>query len=80
LKAVLVVYPQAQLEVTDTGLVLLPSRPHIPPLNKQRIFFGFAEELPAPMAAVHSASGRIDIPVPVRCSALKTPAGCGQIL
>lgn len=29
LKSVLIVYPQANLEITDTGLVLLPSRPHI---------------------------------------------------
>lgn len=31
LKAVSIVYPQAKLEVTETGLILLPSRPHIAP-------------------------------------------------
>jgi hypothetical protein len=30
LKVVREVYPQADLEVTETGLVLLPSRPHVP--------------------------------------------------
>lgn len=35
LKAVLVVYPEAQIEVTDNGLVLLPSRPHIAPVGTQ---------------------------------------------
>lgn len=39
LKAVLVVYPEAQIEVTDNGLVLLPSRPHIPPAGAQPELF-----------------------------------------
>ncbi len=39
LKRVLVVYPQANLEVTDTGLVLLPSRPHVLPNLPQRELF-----------------------------------------
>jgi hypothetical protein len=36
LKAVLVVYPEAKIEVTETGLVLLPSRPHIPPASAKQ--------------------------------------------
>lgn len=39
LKAVLVVYPEAQIEVMDNGLVLLPSRPHIPPAGAQPELF-----------------------------------------
>lgn len=39
LKAVLVVYPQAKLEVSEHGLILLPSRPHILPASVQRELF-----------------------------------------
>lgn len=35
LKLVSVVYPQAKLEVADNGLILLPSRPHVLPAEKQ---------------------------------------------
>ncbi len=33
LKVVQIVYPQAKLEINETGIVLLPSRPHIPKQN-----------------------------------------------
>ena len=36
LKAVQIVYPHLNVEVTDTGLVLLPSQPHIPKLAKPK--------------------------------------------
>ncbi|CAL94658.1 protein kinase [Azoarcus olearius] len=39
LKLVLVVYPQAQIEVGDTGLLLLPSRHHVPPTPTQGLLF-----------------------------------------
>lgn len=39
LKLVLVVYPQAALEVNNNGLVLLPSRPHITPAKQQQDLF-----------------------------------------
>jgi hypothetical protein len=39
LKLVLVVYPQAQIELNDHGLVLLPSRPHIAPVKNQSELF-----------------------------------------
>lgn len=39
LKMVQVVYPQAAVEIKDNGLVLLPSRPHIPPANIQNDLF-----------------------------------------
>lgn len=39
LKLVLVVYPDANVEVHDTGLVLLPSRPHILPSQVQPSLF-----------------------------------------
>jgi len=34
LETVKVVYPQANLEINDNGLVLLPSRPHVAPIQK----------------------------------------------
>lgn len=39
LKPVLIVYPQAKVEVVDNGLVLLPSPPHIAPAKKQNNLF-----------------------------------------
>jgi hypothetical protein len=39
LKIVLTIYPQANLEVTDRGLILKPSRPHIPAAPPQRQLF-----------------------------------------
>lgn len=39
LKTVLVVYPQAGVEVSDSGLLLLPSRPHVLPGNAQQALF-----------------------------------------
>lgn len=39
LKLVLVVYPQASLEINEHGLVLLPSRPHVLPVNSQAELF-----------------------------------------
>ena len=39
LKMVQVVYPQAAVEVKDNGLVLLPSRPHIPAASRQNKLF-----------------------------------------
>lgn len=39
LQAVLIVYPQAKVEITDQGLVLLPSAPHIAPTTMQKKLF-----------------------------------------
>lgn len=39
LKMVLVVYPQAGVEINDNGLVLLPSRPHVLPAKPQQDLF-----------------------------------------
>jgi hypothetical protein len=39
LKIVLTIYPQANVEVTDRGLVLKPSRPHIPAAAPQQRLF-----------------------------------------
>lgn len=39
LKTVLVVYPQAEVEINENGLVLLPSRPHVLPLKSQPELF-----------------------------------------
>lgn len=39
LKMVLVVYPQANVEISENGFVLLPSRPHILPATKQTSLF-----------------------------------------
>jgi len=39
LQLVLIVYPQANVEITEKGLVLLPSRPHILPAEKQAALF-----------------------------------------
>lgn len=39
LKIVLTIYPQAKVEATDRGLILLPSRPHIPSVAPQRALF-----------------------------------------
>ena len=39
LKLVLIVYPQADLEINDSGLVLLPSRPHVLPDKSQSALF-----------------------------------------
>lgn len=39
LKLVLVVYPQAGVELSPNGLVLLPSRPHVLPAKGQRALF-----------------------------------------
>jgi hypothetical protein len=39
LQIVLTIYPQANVEVTDRGLVLKPSRPHIPLANPQARLF-----------------------------------------
>jgi hypothetical protein len=39
LKLVQIVYPQANLEIRDNGLVLLPSQPHIPTSSKQTNLF-----------------------------------------
>lgn len=39
LKAVQTVYPQANVEVTEHGLVLLPSRPHVLPVSHQAKLF-----------------------------------------
>lgn len=39
LKMVLLVYPQASVEINPNGLVLLPSRPHVLPSNDQQALF-----------------------------------------
>lgn len=39
LKLVLIVYPQADLEINENGLVLLPSRPHVLPDRSQPALF-----------------------------------------
>lgn len=39
LKLVLIVYPQARIEIVDNGLVLLPSRPHVLPDSRQADLF-----------------------------------------
>lgn len=39
LKIVLVIYPDAKVEVTDLGLILKPSRPHIPRAAPQGLLF-----------------------------------------
>ena len=39
LKLVLVVYPQAGVEINPNGLVLLPSRPHVLPSKQQQDLF-----------------------------------------
>jgi hypothetical protein len=39
LKTVLVVYPQAEVEINENGLVLLPSRPHVLPNKSQPELF-----------------------------------------
>ena len=39
LKMVLLVYPQAAVEINPNGLVLLPSRPHVLPLKEQQALF-----------------------------------------
>lgn len=39
LKMVLTVYPQANVEINANGFVLLPSRPHVLPLDKQHTLF-----------------------------------------
>lgn len=39
LKTVLVVYPQAEVEINSNGLVLLPSRPHVLPATAQQPLF-----------------------------------------
>jgi len=39
LKLVLIVYPQADLEINDSGLVLLPSRTHVLPDKAQPALF-----------------------------------------
>jgi hypothetical protein len=39
LKTVLVVYPQAEVEINENGLVLLPSRPHVLPIKAQPELF-----------------------------------------
>jgi hypothetical protein len=39
LQAVLVVYPQANVEIAEKGLVLLPSRPHVLPVAVQAALF-----------------------------------------
>lgn len=39
LKTVLVVYPKAEVEINENGLVLLPSKPHVLPSKTQRGLF-----------------------------------------